>query len=865
MNTNQSARVRRKRLLSPIWILPILATVLGAWLLFTYIKQQGTEITIRFPNANGIEARKTLVKYQGLVVGMVQEVSLNPDRSSVNVMVKMDHTVDDLLRDQTRFWLVSPKASLTGVEGLDALFSGNYIAMKPGEGERLTQFEADTMAPTSEEDATLIQLVADKGGSLDAGSGVFFQQIKVGNILQSRLDPHTKKVMVTAQIDANYAPLVKESSHFWNVSGLSADASLAGVKLELESIASLLTGGVAFDSPEDSPQARSGRSYRLYEDRDAATQDHTVTFDAATAEGLKVGSKIRLLGVDVGELTDIRVSGNRVALTGAVRDSYRHILVSGTRFWQVRGELSLRGVRNLGNLVLGDFINVSAGSGAPQDRFLLEERKPDQARSGRAVTLLRQDAAGLSRGDPIYFNQLQVGEVLELGLDDGDGIRIRAWINAPYDGLVGNGSQFWLTQGVRIQADLATLTLEADPLQQLVSGGIAFSKGKPGTDAGAPHFPLLDRQGAADAPEPLWLKLHTDQADGLAPGAPVYYRQLEVGQVKRVRLADGGFQISLTLDGEYRRLFSNASRFWRYSGVRIQGSLTHFEVDAAAAMALLRGGIAFDNLEGMTGAQRDRWLYANRDEALTPAVRVQVILDADADLQAGAPVKYHQQRLGKVERVTLAPDLTRLTATLALAPKWADRFAVAGARYYLAEAQIGLGSTKNVSNLVLGNHLAALPGPDASPGQQRFTALPAEPAPDAQAQSLRLVLTQAQLGSVRIGSPVLYRQIPVGEVVQHELAENASQVEITIELQPQYRHLVNRTSRFWNASGLTVKLGLFSGAEIHTESLDTLLIGGIAFATEQATDEHNRASGLDRFPLHERSRESWLRWTPLFQ
>ncbi|BDY05049.1 MlaD family protein [Ferrimonas sp. YFM] len=864
MNNNQSARVRRKRLLSPIWILPILATVLGAWLLFTYVKQQGTEITIRFPDANGIEARKTLVKYQGLVVGMVQEVSLNSDRLSVNVTVKMDHTVDDLLRVQTRFWLVSPKASLTGVEGLDALFSGNYIAMKPGEGERLVRFEADIMAPTSEEDSTLIQLIADKGGSLDAGSGVYFQQIKVGSILQSRLDPQSKKVQVTAQIDANYAPLVKESSHFWNVSGLSANASLGGVKLELESIASLLTGGVAFDSPEASPQAKSGSSFRLYENREAATQDHFVDFDAASAEGLKVGSKIRLLGVDVGELTDIRVNGNRVSLTGAIRDSYRHILVSGTRFWQVKGQLSLRGVRNLGNLVLGDFINVSVGSGAPQDAFLLEASKPDEARQGQAVTLHRRDAAGLSEGSPVHYNQLQVGEVLSLGLDQQDRISVRIWLNAPYDALLGGDSQFWLTQGVRVQADLSTLTLEADPLPQLISGGIAFSKGTPDSQARKEGYPLLDRPGSDEAPEPLWLRLTADEADGLAPGAPVYYRQLEVGQVEKVRLADEGFQISLTLDGDYARLFSNASRFWRYSGLRIHGSLTNFEVDTAAAMALLRGGIAFDNLEGLEQPQRDRWLYANRDDALTPALRIQITLDADADLQPGAPVKYHQQSLGKVERVSLNGELSTLTATLALDPKWADRFAVEGTRYYLAEAELGFGGTKNLSNLVLGNHLAALPGPAGAQAQTRFTALASEPAPDARAQALRLVLTQPQLGSVRIGSPVLYRQIPVGKVVKQGLAGDATQVEITIELEPEYRHLVNRSSRFWNASGLTVKLGLFSGAEIHTESLDTLLMGGIAFATQQSTNDENRASTLDRFPLHESSRESWLEWKPVF-
>ncbi|WP_028112757.1 MlaD family protein [Ferrimonas kyonanensis] len=864
MNTNQSPRVRRKKLLSPIWILPILAVILGAWLLFTYIKEQGTEIRIQFPNANGIEARKTLVKYQGLVVGMVREVDLSGDRSSVNVLIKMDHTVDDLLRQDTRFWLVSPKASITGVEGLDALFSGNYIAMKPGEGKRRVRFNADTMAPASVDGATIIHLEADKGGSLDAGSSVYYQQMKVGDILQSVLDPDTKKVQVTAQIDRSYAPLVKENSHFWNVSGLKADASLSGVKVELESLASLLTGGIAFDSPEVGEAAVSGARFKLYPDRKAATQDHFISFSADSAEGLKPGSKIRLRGVDIGELTDVSASEDGVRLNAAIRDNYRHLLVSGSEFWQVKGQLSFTGAKHIGNLLLGDFISVEPGSGDPQYRFELGSEAPDSSRDGIALTLYRDDAAGLDVGSPVRFKQLPVGEVIGLDLESEGSIGIEVWINAPYHQLVGGDSHFWLAQGLDISADLKALSVSSAPFGQLLNGGISFSRASAAKATASARYPLLDDFEQSQAPKPFWVRLNTDKADGLAIGAPVYYRQMEVGNVRDLQLKGDQFEIKLALEGRYQHLISDKTRFWKYSGVRISGSLTQFEIDTAAAMALLRGGIAFDNLDGDGSGERDKWLYLNRNDALSPKVRATVYLDADADIQQGAPVKYHQQQLGQVERLQLTPDLKRLKATLTLDPQWQQRFLVEGARFYVAEAQLGLTGTKNVANLVLGNHLSALPGTDGGPRQREFQALTEAPVPDEHEQSLRLVLTQSQLGSVKIGSPVLYRQITVGEVVRHGLASDASRVEITIELKPQYRHLVNTSSRFWNASGLSVKVGLFSGAEIHTESLDTLLMGGIAFATESSTNDSNQVKPLTRFALYEQAEKQWLNWQPSF-
>lgn len=147
MTQIESPKIVKKKLFSPIWLLPIVALILGAWLGVKSIKESGIEILIHFPSAAGIDIGKTLVKYQGLSVGKVTDIGIDDDLKGVNVKVVMDYRADPFLNKNTLFWLVKPKASITGVEGLDTLFSGNYIAIQPGDGRSATEFEAQREAP----------------------------------------------------------------------------------------------------------------------------------------------------------------------------------------------------------------------------------------------------------------------------------------------------------------------------------------------------------------------------------------------------------------------------------------------------------------------------------------------------------------------------------------------------------------------------------------------------------------------------------------------------------------------------------------------------------------------------------------------
>lgn len=199
------AKIRQPRKISPFWILPIVAFIIGALLFFQILKEQGETISIRFAKGNGIIAGKTVVRYQGLEIGRVKRVYFVDNLREVEVLAEINAEARSLLRQDTKFWLVQPTASLAGVSGLDAIVSGNYITLLPGEGESADEFIAEEdppAVPVSDGDL-LIHLVSDDIGSINVGANVYFRKVPVGNIADYRFTKDQKKLKLMSSSRKN--------------------------------------------------------------------------------------------------------------------------------------------------------------------------------------------------------------------------------------------------------------------------------------------------------------------------------------------------------------------------------------------------------------------------------------------------------------------------------------------------------------------------------------------------------------------------------------------------------------------------------------------------------------------------------------
>ena len=304
---------------SLIWLVPVLAAVIGLSLVVHNWLQTGPEITLSFQSAEGLDAGKTPVKYKNVVIGRVKNIHLSADRSHVIVAVALEKSAKGFATKGTRYWVVRPRIGLGGVSGIDTLFSGAFIGADVGESNEAQDDFTGLEAPPAVNHGALgrsFVLHADDLGSLDVGSPIYFRRIQVGRVSSYALDKDGKGVSVQIFVDAPNDRFVSRSSRFWNASGVDLSVGANGLKLNTQSLASVLAGGVAFQDPRgphDSTSAPEDTTFKLFGDRDTAMappdgdpQYIRMRF-AQSVRGLAVDAPVEFLGINFGKVVSVRL------------------------------------------------------------------------------------------------------------------------------------------------------------------------------------------------------------------------------------------------------------------------------------------------------------------------------------------------------------------------------------------------------------------------------------------------------------------------------------------------------------------------------------------------------------------------------
>ncbi len=302
---------------SLVWLLPAVAVAVGASLLVRTVFLVGPKIDIEFASADGVEAGKTDVRYKEVVIGKVQSVSLRDDRTRVVVGVQLDRSAAGIAVDDTTFWVVRPRIGAGGVTGLGTLFSGAYIGADAGISKRSRGEFKGLEAPPyvlRGEPGSIFVLRSDDLGSLDVGSPVFHRRSRVGRVVGYTLDADRDELSVRIFVEAPYQKLVTKESRFWNASGIDLTVNASGLTLNTQTLASVLAGGLAFESPPSTsnPQAAPENSvFTLYNDRRAALAPPDgppvpvrMVFDQSV-RGLAEGAAVDLLGIEIGRVRSI--------------------------------------------------------------------------------------------------------------------------------------------------------------------------------------------------------------------------------------------------------------------------------------------------------------------------------------------------------------------------------------------------------------------------------------------------------------------------------------------------------------------------------------------------------------------------------
>lgn len=302
-----------------IWLVPLIAALIGGWLMITSILNEGPVISIVFKSAEGLEAGKTKLKYKDVEIGQVTGVTLSADLKQVIATAELTKDFKAHLVRDTAFWLVTPRISGGNVSGLSTVLSGAFIGVAVGKSEQAQRsFNAMDVPPVIQVDTPGREFVLRSNdlGSLSPGSPIFFRRVQVGQVVAFDLDKDGLGLTMRIFINAPYDAFVTENTRFWNAGGIDIKLSASGIEMETQSLASILLGGIAFETPADSIESEAAPPetvFELFSGRTAALHNperdvlKMVVLFNESLRGLVPGSPVDFQGITLGEVSDIWV------------------------------------------------------------------------------------------------------------------------------------------------------------------------------------------------------------------------------------------------------------------------------------------------------------------------------------------------------------------------------------------------------------------------------------------------------------------------------------------------------------------------------------------------------------------------------
>ncbi|MCD6269930.1 MAG: MCE family protein, partial [Deltaproteobacteria bacterium] len=244
--------IKKRRGISPIWILPFIALLIGGWLLFDNYQNAGIDIIVHFADAEGITVGKTNVIYKGIVIGTVRDIQVDPGVDSVSLRIEINKVAKQGVVKDSKFWIVKPEVSAGQISGLETLLSGSYIAVQSGASEQPCRefIGLPEPPPISQEAPGLhLKLTSKNLGSIQRNTKLYYKNIPVGSVQGYTLDEAGSGVIIDAYIESRYKHLIKTKTRFWNSSGINFKGGLSGFKFRMESMAALIYGGISLYTP----------------------------------------------------------------------------------------------------------------------------------------------------------------------------------------------------------------------------------------------------------------------------------------------------------------------------------------------------------------------------------------------------------------------------------------------------------------------------------------------------------------------------------------------------------------------------------------------------------------------------------------
>jgi paraquat-inducible protein B len=730
-----------------------------------------------------------------------------------------------------------------------------------------------------------VELTLDWNSGIDHNAAILYQGLTIGVIESfSKIDPVSRQITATAKVNPRVVPYLTDQSQFYIV---SPQINLTG----LSNAKTLLTG--SYISIRPSLAGNASNEFKVFNSKPPYKYTEPglhLMLTSSDRSSLRVGSNVYYKQLVVGNIQAIETTApERHLIHIHVQPKFSHYVNNSSRFYNNSGvkiSANLLGVdiqaQSLQSILTGGIAFISQGSTKKSQKKLVQNgdsfslyANNKLAKQKVSFTLNIAANEAINNDTRVLYRGIEIGSIHKVTIH-GDYQQLQLGLLPQYMHILKANTQFYLVK--------PSLSLSGASDTEALLGG-AYITFNIGQGEAKNNFTLFSQPPVKLASAAgLQLTLTTEHASVATPGSAVSYRGITIGQVDNVSLnkVDDEIKVSITIDQEHKGLLKSTSRFYNAGGISISGGLSDFVVKTESLDAILRGGISFYNPElslststknsltisTLVDELSNFTLFKHEEHAKNAGKTISIHFHDLTGLKVNTKVVYQEQTLGKVERLIFSDDKAGVTALVSL-NDLGSQYARQGTNFWKVEPQIGLVGSKNISALLDGAFIGLLPSNDVKAQPiSKFQALELAPTVEQLSYGLNIKLTAARLGSVRVGNPVLYRQIKVGKVIGLDLSPTADQVNIFINIAKRYAPLVNEKSKFWNTSGIKVEAGIFSGVNIDSESIETLIAGGIAFATP-IVDENNDKALDDKpsslptsFVLHSDVDKDWLEWQP---
>ena len=884
----EKGNIKKRKGISPIWILPVVALAIGGWLLYKSIVERPIDIIVHFHSAEGVTAGKTKVMFKGLPIGVVKKITVDKGLDTVSMTIAISRQAEKGLVQDLKFWIVRPEVAAGRVSGLETLLTGSYIAVQPGKSKiPCREFTGLDEPPPVPDDAPglHIRLATDALNSLQKGSAIYYKDIKVGSIQGYKMEGNGK-ILVDGYIEPQYSKLVRPGTRFWNASGITLKGGLNGIIFHMESLSSLINGGVSFYTPPElmnQPPAQNGTLFKLFRDYEDAQYGIEITLNLFDGESVVEGlTKVIYHGIEVGRVKKVKLNPHnkryKVTATILIDPMAESALRTGTRFWIIRPRVGLGGVSNLSTLVSGPYITFVPGKGEPCRQFSVQgSHSKEILKEGTYYRLVAQDLHALEPGAPVLFKHIQVGEIAKYTLNKDNSVDLVFIIYDEFQHLINDKCVFWNYSGLNVKVTPAAVSFSTDSLKAIMAGGVAFDyphryyKKKLKKAKAWRRFRLYDSYSDAVKHVPslkpggIFVQLETDQPVSVVAGSPVYYKKIQVGEITGVRLDSKKDRIVINafIREDYLDLVTSESRFYLASGFEVKGNIrSGFKFRTSPVASIVMGAIGFINPQ--KGKKIRSWhqfrLYPDIQEAKNADyMPITIRFSSSQDIEENSQIRYQGVKIGFVKNIRFQDNMKGVLVSAMVDRDYASLFR-SGTKLWVVKPEFGLGGVRNLDTVVTGPYIAVLPG--NGPLTKALVGLDAPPAVPYLDKGLHVVVEAESLGSLKRGCPVYYKQVKVGRVLGYELSPDSTEVWIHLNIFEPYTRLVRQGSRFWNASGVRVRAGIFSGVKVDTESVETIMAGGVAFATPPGREMGMPVAQGTHFVLYKEPKEDWMKWSP---